>query len=64
MNPIPDPFIAQLDPDELTSLRAAIRAIHRDRFLGQAPLSVEECDFLIEKIGPNVAREMLRSGGR
>ncbi len=66
MNPISGPpgFISQLDANELVYLRAAVRAIHRNSFPGHAPLSVEECDLVIEKIGPDVAQDMLRSGGR
>ena len=60
MNPISAPsFISQLDASELVYLRAAIRAMHRDSFPGHAPLSVDECDFVIEKIGSEVVRDMI-----
>ena len=52
-------FIAELDVKDLARLRDATRDIHRKTCAGQAPLSNEECDLVIEKLGPKLAQDMI-----
>ena len=40
------------------------RIYYAGGFPGRVLLSVHECDFVIEEIGPTVAQDILRSKGR
>lgn len=53
-------FIADLDPKDLAWLRSITRAAHRKDYPAAPALTDEQCDAIIEEIGPTSAMNALR----
>jgi hypothetical protein len=63
--PMPDfslapSILADLEPKDLALLRKVTRDAHRKRYKRATPLTNEECDRIIEEIGPDAAVNALR----
>lgn len=54
-------FLAELEPDDLQTLRRATRRAHRRAHPGMPPLPDEHCDAFIEALGPEAAVAQLRA---
>lgn len=57
----PSRFVSDLDPKDVARLREITRRGHRKANPHDAPLTDDECDAMIEALGPDAAADAVRS---